>query len=869
MIRKPRLAALALMLALCVLASAAAATMHTEVNHPTLEMSVNVGYDGMITYGKAIPIRVVIRNSGEDFEGTLGVNAWISNKTYDRFETPVSLPAGAEREFVLAPTVYTRQDVFTAEITKDGEILCAVNAEPERLANPSAMLIGVLSTRPQNLNNLTIDRENDTLGRFELWQTVPLTPETFPEDSRLMNSFGMIVIDDVDPSVLNGVQRETLDRWLRGGRILLCGGGAAGARAIDYFSGYTGLRLEGITSTGSVAAALLRSVGRAETGEKADISVAKLTGADPLVRDLPSPSQSPASSASPTDQSASSSSPDQSPASSSSSSDQPAEAPGLIWRTAAGAGRIYTSAFEAGNPALNAMSLMHWYWQQLLVNNDSDIYNSVLYAGSEDQGDMATFAGSGVPVKAGTGMLPALLIAAGTPLLAALCWVGLKKTGRQKWMWLVLPFLSAVAVLALAVLSGGSEANRPLAVIAENLVQDAGGNLRSYRGISAATPEYGRHTYAAPGEKLRIQNYDYVDYDEESEAEKQEPTILRTCYITGGANALTAESATPWEIVNMTCEAESGVLGQVESAIWMEEDGFHAEITNGTEHRLTAGHVITNYGYVSVPDLDPGEKAEVALTYRTLADPLNPVYEDGGLYMNAGTDFYQIACAACGYVEVWDGSADRNPAAARVNMINTAASRLNREKNGTGYISTEATRFIYSAVPEALPPIDLSVDGRPVSRMTIFGQLTAEMNYLDVGRTGIVFRTAGMDTPIRVETDDNGLPGRDMKQTAVKSYYHALSETPTFRYDLSGLTGVKLEKLRLIMEEWYSSQAKPYALNAETGVWDEIRLNEDIPNPENYLDPKGNLYLQFRPDTQELYAEIPTPLIQLEGRADR
>ena len=267
-----------------------------------------------------------------------------------------------------------------------------------------------------------------------------------------------------------------------------------------------------------------------------------------------------------------------------------------------------------------------------------------------------------------------------------------------------------------------------------------------------------------------------------------------------------------------------------------------------------------------MPDLEPGEKAEVTLTYRTLADPQNPKYEDGGLYMNEGTDFYSMTCAALDYVENWDGSSEKNPSYARVNMITGAANQLFREKSGNGYTAPETTRFVYTAVPEAVPEIGLTVDGQPVGKMTVFGQLTAGMKYPDIGRTGIVFRAAGMDIPVRVETDETGMPGKDMKQTAGTIYYHTLSETPTFRYDLSGLKTVRIEKLRLTMENYYSSQMKAYALNAATGGWDEIRLNEDIANPENYLDREGNLYLQFRPATQELYADIPTPTITVEGR---
>ena len=752
---KKGLGAVAVALAVLLLGSAAALTMHTEVENPALEMTAEVGYGGMITYGKVFPVRVTIRNNGEDFEGSLGINAYATAKQYDRYEMPVSLPAGAEKEYTLTPVVYAKQDLFTAEITKDGETVCAVNAEPEKLANPSAMLIGVLSTRPQNLNNLTIDRENDALGRYELWQTVALTPETFPDDERLMNSFGMIVTDDIDPATLSGKQREVLDAWLRRGRILLCGGGAGGARAIEYFRSDTGLEIVGFTNSGSVTAGLQKSIGRAETAGGPTVSLAELKGAEPLAKD--------------------------------------AEGHGLVWRSAAGAGRIYTSAFEAGDPLLNAEDLMHYYWQQVLVNSDSELYGTVVYSGSEDQGDSTTFAGSSVPVKAQTKMMPTLLIAAGMLAAAGLCWVGLKKMNRQKWMWLLLPALSAVAVICLAVLSGTSEANHPMAVIADNMVQDANGNIRSYRGISAASPEYGRHSYSTRGEKLRIRNYDYVDFNEEDEGKKQEPTILRTCYIAGGENSLSTESATPWQIINMTCEAESEIQGKIDTSIWMEEDGLHAEIVNGTEYKMTGGKVITGYGYVSVPDLEAGEKAEVALTHRKLADPQNPKYEDGGLYMDEGTDFYSMTCASLNYVETWDGSSEKNPSYARAHMINGAASRLFREKNGNGYSAPETTRFVYTAVPEGLPETGLNVDGQPVGRMTVFGQLTAGMNFLDIGRTGMVFRAAGMDMPVRVETDETGMPGKDMKQTAGEGYYYMLSETPTFRFNLNGMKEVRIE----------------------------------------------------------------------------
>ena len=176
---------------LCLLTWAGAALadgLHTEVENPALEVEVHLGYDGQITYGKAIPVRVTVKNRGGDFQGIAAVNTYVNALKYDRYETEIFVPAGGERTVTLAVKAETRQPVFTAEILRDGKRVCAVNAYPETVINPSAMLIGVFSSRPRNLAYLDISAESDTLNRYEYWQTVALAPETLPDDPELLRA---------------------------------------------------------------------------------------------------------------------------------------------------------------------------------------------------------------------------------------------------------------------------------------------------------------------------------------------------------------------------------------------------------------------------------------------------------------------------------------------------------------------------------------------------------------------------------------------------------------------------------------------------------------------------------------------------------
>ena len=333
-----------LLLAICVIflcAAGSAESAQEGLKSPDFDMEVTVGYDGLMTYGKVMPVKVKIRNFGNDLEGTLGINAYVSRKEYDRYEMEVAVPAGSQREFTLYVSVYTRQDTFTAELVQDGTVVCTGTGRQKTLVNPSAMLVGVLSTRPQSLNNLNIDRDNDTLARYEQWKTIPLTAETFPEERRALASFGMLVIDDIDPAALSRKQQEAMDEWLKGGGILLCGGGSNAGRNIPYFSTYTGMTLEGMTTSDSVTDGLEKLLGRRADGKKISVSLAEYSG-QPLARD--------------------------------------AEDHGLIYRTAVGRGRIYTAAFEMGEPRLNSENLMHFFWQQLLAEQDKDVYSSAMYS---------------------------------------------------------------------------------------------------------------------------------------------------------------------------------------------------------------------------------------------------------------------------------------------------------------------------------------------------------------------------------------------------------------------------------------------------------------------------------------------------------
>ena len=76
------------------------------------------------------------------------------------------------------------------------------------------------------------------------------------------------------------------------------------------------------------------------------------------------------------------------------------------------------------------------------------------------------------------------------------------------------------------------------------------------------------------------------------------------------------------------------------------------------------------------------------------------------------------------------------------------------------------------------------------------------------------------------------------------------------------------QTLQVLVESYYVSMCRVYAWDPAKREWNEIKTNESIRDPGRYLDKSGRLYIQFRSDTQDVYADIQTPTINLEGRLE-
>lgn len=396
----------------------------------------------------------------------------------------------------------------------------------------------------------------------------------------------------------------------------------------------------------------------------------------------------------------------------------------------------------------------------------------------------------------------------------------------------------------------------------DHVLQRDDGSATRYIGINAASSATGMHTYRISGAPISVEyTQDYYYYDDGEEP--SEPVEMAMCYTTGEEEQLTVKAETPWEIKTMRSEGPLNMGGRVEADIWMQEDGLHGLVRNNTSLALKEGVVITTYGFVSVPALQPGESASFAI----LEAPRNSADSgpaDGVMSRSAGYTLYTVTNAALGLSDdSWDVS---GPASMRREIINAAMNRL----TDGNYYSSDQTAFLYSAEAENPLPLAFYADGKQVENAAGMSVFNIEINYLPVGKTGVIYRMPGMDQAVRMTTDEFGKPAEvaddGFPRDDYYSKYHDLSENPVFRFIPECPKGVRITSMSISVP-YYDAQVRCFLLNAVTGEWDEIRVNQNIKNPEQYLDENGQLFCRFEPAVRTEYGvDIPTPGLSLEGR---
>ncbi len=184
-------------------------------------MHVTVGFDGYCHDSGWCPVYVVISNEGADIVGDLRI---VTDSDGEMYARQVTLPAHSRKGYLM----YIPADSSLTSVVVQlyaGEKKLGSRQGAVFWLDERSRLYGVASDDPSALNFLS---DVAPLGGDA--KVAHLNLEALPGDPLGWEGLDVLVLNDVDTTVLDSDQRQALETWVVHGGLLIVGGGAGAAR---------------------------------------------------------------------------------------------------------------------------------------------------------------------------------------------------------------------------------------------------------------------------------------------------------------------------------------------------------------------------------------------------------------------------------------------------------------------------------------------------------------------------------------------------------------------------------------------------------------------------------------------------------------
>ncbi len=844
-------------------------------------LNANIGYDGVATYVRRVPVTVAITNNGPDVSGRIAVNVNRYGADYDTYELPVSVAAGATVSATIPVVLTHKQQAYTVRFLQGETELAAQTIKPETVINPSNLVVGTLGRDAQSLSWISIAKGSDPLARGEYWTPVALDEKTFPADAESLRFFDMLAVDGFDLSALSEAQKAAFDEWLRKGGIVLVGGGTRAAENFAFFKTYTGIRAGTLTEA-DVSGMLMDALDVSFEGLGQEAALVELENASGV----------------------------------------PLGETRLTDAARVGEGYVVTLGFALGEKPLNNWLGKNAILQRILLNSAQARYKKIVeFRQRANYAEQGYYADAGVSnaigVANGEGMIWPLVLLGAFIVLAGLGgYLILKKLDRREWMWAVVPALAIAASVGMWALSSRLPIREPVAVHYTILSIDENGGTEGYSVVTASRPEHGKMTLSVNSGTIDMTStLSYYSSDDEP---VQAGTELRYIYTCGAEESVTYQQKQAWEtqdfiVRNAPVEDMSGVKGE---CVW-DGENMTFTVTNGSTAALSEGAIVTESGYVSVPALLPGQTAQCVMRPY---DP-NAGDEDGdgsaqgaakgaagsvGIIGGASgpTAVFVSSLSSSSYFSAYDNVPQDGVYYDNLTKPNTfyaydyveaflnamirtgdseewsLRSRMIGNTNLMNYDGLYAP-FLYVAFSDELDTLHVKMDGEDVTREAQRGMIVAELHYNPISADGTA---KFMKNSFPVSTallDDAERPsaGEPLEADNYRSF--SLSSSPAFAFDMSVIPeGMEITAFDVASRyNYYSYNVSLY--NVRTHAWDAWKefttdpsgnnvgtSKAELPDLTKYIED-GMLYARFeRADGGEEYADVSVPMLTLEGKVN-
>lgn len=544
-----------------------------------LTFTASAAFEGNYKYGEWIPIWVEVTNAGGDLDAAISVEVTASQGTLV-FETPVSLPSGAHKRLpvYVLPNNFSRELAVT--LKQDGKVLTSDKVTVHPQPNLS-YVVGLLS--PQRgalslLNGISFP------GQQRPKVLIDLSLDELPDRAEGLSSFDLLVLNNMDTSILTPDQTAALAGWVKQGGRLIIGGGAGSAQTLANIpDSLLPISLQGTVEVGAKELAPISQFAASDPIQSTGpfiLSKAKLNNSRVL----------------------------------SGSDSQP-----LIVEKNWGVGAIDFVAFDLTGIPLNGWPGTQTWWETLLgasrAYSDSLPYdmsyrqmraNSLSYP-------LSNIPSLDLPSIQGVGILLLIYILVVGPLN----YFFLRWRKRLQWAWVTIPALTAIFTAG-AFLIGYSLRGNDLIVNKIALVElgpDGNASVNSYMGLFS--PQNTSYEINIDGEGLvsPMSGYDNNVWNSAGGAPASGGQMT---FIQGRPSTVKGLSVNQWAMQSFMSEGVWQDFGKISGSLTLENETLVGKIKNNTQYALSDVVVAIQNRFVRLGEMAPGEEKAVNLGLSSL-----------------------------------------------------------------------------------------------------------------------------------------------------------------------------------------------------------------------------------------------------------
>lgn len=238
---------------------------------PTLEVQATAGINDKAKYQSVVPIKITVKNNGDDFSGDMAINAQSSYEVGSAMILPLDLAAGEEKTFELY-----LDGLADFGTSYDSKLLAFFEGGIEKgkvVSYKGTKQVQVNFLEPSSTFIYTLTENSDRLAAYlRLSQVIPssnvevfnlnqLKDYTLPDDAQGYAMANIIAVDEFALVDLSQKQQEALLKWVQDGGTLLLGASDQVEATAGVFKEYLPLTLSQQTATVSAESLMKLSGG--------------------------------------------------------------------------------------------------------------------------------------------------------------------------------------------------------------------------------------------------------------------------------------------------------------------------------------------------------------------------------------------------------------------------------------------------------------------------------------------------------------------------------------------------------------------------------------------------------------------------------